>query len=184
MAELIKKAARGDDDVQHYHRAVVMAVDHDGGMLQNDDGQGGITVTDRNGKERKFSAVTGPPNPRGSIKARVITNGLDRLLEDDDLRVFWPMLPPDQIGIPVSPGEHVYVIFEGAGYDHGMWLSRVAGHDSANSYAGVESYVAPSAPKTAMDSFEPNDAEYPKTDEYSALSPTSNPNDLFDSGED
>ncbi len=171
MADLIMRAATGEDRAsRHYHRAVVLAVDLDGGMLQNENGGGSVDVVIENGTTKTYSAIVGPASPRGSIKARVLTDGLDRLLDDNELRVFWPMFPYDQIGIPISAGEHVYVVFEGnGGFDHGLWMSRVSGHDSANSFQGVDSYTAPSYKKSAMDSFEPNQPEYDLTDEGAGM---------------
>ncbi len=181
FADLIGKAARGEDrDRQHYHRAVVVAVDLDGGVIQNSSGNGSISVLGQDGKRKTFKAVPGPDSPRGSVKARVLTAGLDRLLSDDDLRVFWPMFPPDQVGLPVSPGEHVYVVFEGTGMDKGLWISRVPGQDSANSFKGSDSYVAPSAPRSAMDFFEPNTPEYQLTDEHAGDAQPSSAMKFFD----
>ena len=179
LSDLIRSHAREDSRVRHYRRAVVVAIDHEGGRLQNDGGDG--SVSDGNGKT--FRALIGPENPRGSVKARVLTDGLDRLLSDDDLRVFWPMFPQDQFSIPISPGEHVYVIFEDEGFDHGLWISRVSGHDSANTFVGRSSYTAPSSPSSAMDSFEPNEPEYDTSDEHASLAPAVDPTSLFDSGD-
>lgn len=164
-------------------RAVVLAVDPDGGQLQNDTGSGGMTVTDRAGTVRTFKAIAGPSNPRGSVKARILTNGFDRLIDDADLRIFWPMMPQDQVSVPISPGEHVYVVFEGQGMSHGLWISRVSGQDSANSFKGSDSYTAPSAQKSAMDSFEPNEPEYDRTDQRAGLAPAVDATAFFDPGE-
>lgn len=181
LGDLLLRAARGEiGAAKHYHRAVVLAVDLEGGLLQNKDGTGGMDVMDRAGQTKHYDAIIGPENPRGSVKARILTDGLDRLLDDADLRVFWPMLPHDQLAIPISPGEHVYVVFEGEGMDHGIWLSRVSGQDSANSFKGTDSYTAPSAPQTGMDSFEPNEAEYDTSDEHAALVPPPNGMTFFD----
>jgi len=171
LAEVIDKAARGEKDRSHY-RAVVIAVDLDGGKLQNNDGAGEVIVKSRDGKSRSFQALIGPANPRGAVKARILTDGFDALLEDQDLRVFWPMFPQDLTGTPATPGEHVYVMFEDVGMAHGIWISRVAGHESANSADGTDTYEAPSAPYTAMDSFEENGAEYAKDDDSAGLAPT------------
>lgn len=180
LADLLQRAARGTDrEPTHYHRATVLAVDQDGGMLQNPTASGGVDFIGRDGLQRHFDAISGVENPRGSVKARILTDGLDRLVDDADVRVFWPMFPQDQMGIPVSPGEHVYVIFEGSGLDHGLWLSRVSGQDSANSFKGSDSYTAPSAPQSAMDFFEPNDPEYDRTDEHAGLAPPVDPNSFF-----
>jgi len=114
------------------------------------------------------------------VKARVLTDGLDRLVADEDLRVFWPMFPQDQLAMPISPGEHVYVVFEDEGFTHGLWISRVPGQDSANVFIGADSYTAPSAPGSAMDSFEPNDPEYDRTDEHAGLAPPIDSTAFFD----
>lgn len=123
LGDLLMRTARGEDSFRrHYYRAVVLAVDTDGALLQNRDGSGGIDVIDRSGQSRHFNATVGPDNPRGSVKARVLTDGLDRLLDDVDLRIFWPLFSTDQLSNPISPGEHVYVLFEGSGMDHGLWI--------------------------------------------------------------
>jgi hypothetical protein len=180
LSDLLQKAARGDRPPRMYHRATVLAVDTDGGLLQNVAASGGITVRGSDGSARRYAAVVGPDNPRGSIKARLLTDGMDRLLDDDDVRVFWPLFPYDQIALPISPGEHVYVMFEGDGLDHGLWISRVSGQDSANSFKGSDSYTAPSAPRSAMDSFEPNEPEYERTDSHAAQAPSTPITDLFE----
>jgi len=183
LGDLLVRAARGEHGPsRHYHRAVVLAVDLEGGLLQNKDGSGGIDVTDRSGRSRHYGATVGPDNPRGSIKGRILTDGLDRLLDDADTRVFWPLLSADQLSIPVSPGEHVYVVFEGTGMDHGVWVSRVPGQDSANSFKGTDSYTAPSSPRTGMDFFEPNGPEYDTSDEHASLAPMPNGMDFFKDG--
>lgn len=171
LADLIQRAARGEDRERRvYYRATVLAVDLEGGKLQNKSGTGSVDVRIASGQTRTYRAVPGPDNPRGSIKARVLTDGLDRLLSDDDVRVFWPMFPHDQIALPISPGEHVYVVFEGNGMDHGLWISRVSGQDSANSFQGVKSYTAiTSHQHSAMETFEPSSPDYQRTDEYAGL---------------
>lgn len=171
LAEVIRKEAVGHKE-KHYYRAAVLAIDLDGGKLQNPDGAGSVTVTDRNGATKHYPALTGPSNPRGSVKARIITDGFDRLLDDTQVRVFWPMFPQDMAGTPITPGEHVYVMFEGNGKSHGIWLSRVAGHESANSSQGALVYDEPSNPRSAMDTFEENAPEYPRDDDYASLAPT------------
>ena len=181
LAEVLSKAGR-DERERTYYKAVVMAVDLDGGQLQNPDGDGELIVVPRDGSTKKFKASVGPSNPRGSVKARVITDGFDRLLGEQDLRVFWPMFPQDISGVPVTPGEHVYVIFDGVGTSHGLWVSRVAGHESANSSDGASNYDAPSSPQTAMDSFEENPPEYPRDDLHASLAPTDGAMDKFEGG--
>lgn len=180
LAELIRSRARGDDRTRHYRRAVVVAVDLQGGLLQNESGAGSVVVRDRDGGSKTYPALTGVDNPRGSVKARILTDGFDRLLADEDLRVFWPMFPQDQLAVPISPGEHVYVVFEDEGTSHGLWMSRVSGHDSANSFRGTDSYSAPSAQKSGMDFFEPNDPEYDRTDEHAGLAPPVDSTSFFE----
>lgn len=170
LGEMIDKVVEAPD--RTYYRAVVLAVDLDGGKLQNTDGSGEMVVTQRDGTTKKVKAIVGPPNPRGSVKARILTDGYDRLLDDNSLRVYWPMFPQDLSGTPATPGEHVYVMFDGQGTSHGLWVTRVAGHESANSFLGTTSYDAPSAPQTAMDSFEGNPAEYPKDETHAGLAPS------------
>jgi hypothetical protein len=94
------------------------------------------------------------------------------------------MFPTDQLGVPVAPGEHVYVTFEGKGTEHGLWLSRVSGQDSAGSFQGVDSYTAPSAQQSAMDNFEPNDPEYQRTDASAGMAPGVSAMRFFDGGDD
>jgi hypothetical protein len=182
FAELIDKAARGEKERTHY-RAVVLAVDLDGGKLQNPDGSGEVIVKRRDDSIRKFKATIGPPNPRGAIKARVLSDGFDSLLEDQDLRVFWPMFSHDLSGIPVNPGEHVYVMFEDVGMAHGIWISRVAGQESANSADGTEMYTAPSSPQSAMDTFEDNGPQYARDDDSAGLAPTRDAMKTFGDGD-
>jgi hypothetical protein len=181
LSELIKKEARGEKD-RSYYRAVVLAVDLEGGKLQNSDASGEVRVPQRTGENRTYKAIVGPPNPRGAVKARILTDGFDRLLDDDSLRVFWPMFPQDLAGIPATPGEHVYVVFEGEGTSNGLWISRVAGQESANSFDGKSSYDAPSSPQSAMDTFEENEAQYPQDEEYAGLAPTKDAMTSYEDG--
>lgn len=172
LSELLKNSIYEKQE-RHYRRALVLAVDQNGGKLQNSNGSGFVDGIDSTGKNVKFNAAVGVENPANSIKARILTDSLDRLIDDNDTRVFWPMFPPDQLSLPIVPGEHVYVVFEGNGLNHGLWLSRVPGHDSANFFKGFESYTEPSNKRSAMDSFEKNDT--PKVDDSkSALAPGNN----------
>ena len=184
LADMIRDHARADERERHYRRAVVMAIDTEGGRLQNKSGDGTVVVRTQDGQTRRYPALAGMENPRGSIKARLLTDGLDRLVSDEDLRVYWPMFPQDQLSVPISPGEHVYVVFEDESMSHGLWISRVSGQDSANSFKGTDSYVAPSSPGSAMDSFEPNEPEYQLTDEHASLAPPVDSTSFFDSGAD
>lgn len=179
LADLLEKAGREERE-RTYYRAAVLAIDLEGGKLQNPDGAGEVLVTGRDGSQKRYRALSGPLNPRGSIKARIITDGFDRLLDDQGVRVFWPMFPQDMAGTPVTPGEHVYVMFDGPGMSHGIWVSRVAGHESANSANGAAQYDAPSSPQSAMDVFEENSAEYPQDDDHAALAPSQGAMSKFD----
>lgn len=180
LADLLRDAARGPTANRAMRRALVVAVDYEGGKLQNPDGSGQVRSSWPGQREIVFPAVVGPENPRGSIKARILTDGEDRLRQDGDLRVFWPLFPPDQIGVPVAPGEHVFVMFEGDGMENGLWMSRVAGHEGASAYVGNQSYVATSAPGSAMDHFEPNTADYSKTERHAGLAPGGTAMDHFE----
>ncbi len=171
LADLIRSRAIDDERTRNYRRAVVLAVDLNGGLLQNKSGSGSVSVRNRDGQTKTYPALPGIDNPRGSVKARILTDGLDRLLADEDVRVFWPLFPQDQFSVPISPGEHVYVVFEDEGLTHGLWVSRIPGQDSANSFRGTDSYDAPSSPGSAMDSFEPNEPEYERSDEHASLAP-------------
>lgn len=133
--EFIRKGAQGafrerDENVPVIFRALVIAVDVEGGKLENPDGSGQLSH-DVDGKKYDVPARIGPKNPPNSIKARLLTDGLDKFVTDDNLRVFWPFFP-ENVSIPVKPGEHVYVMFEDEGYLHGLWVSKVAGHVGVN----------------------------------------------------
>jgi hypothetical protein len=82
------------------YRAVVVDIDQAGGILEKN-----------------------PPNPKNSIKARIITDGMDSFLGDEDLNIFWPFFPHDVM--PLKQGEHCYVIFEDMYKRHGLWLTRI-----------------------------------------------------------
>ena len=174
------KSALLERDRKLFMRAVVIAVDVEGGLLQNPNGSGEISFTNRDGQKITVKAIVGVSNPRGSIKARILTDGFDRLIDDDNLRVFWPLFPQDQIGTPITPDEHVYVTFEDEDMTHGLWVSRVPGHESAGSFKGSNSYVEPSTQRSAMDSFEPNTPDYKTDDASASLAPSTSAMDFFD----
>lgn len=134
MAEMIKSAAIGHVD-RHMHRALVLAYDARGGQLQNPNGSGFITVKTKSG-EKKYKALAGPTNPPSSIKARIITDSIDSLHEDDDVRVFWPLMEHST----ALPDEHVMVMFEDAHRENGLWLVRVPNHVGQNHAPGADSY--------------------------------------------
>ena len=119
-------------------RAIVIAVDPEGGKLESPDGKpqqrsgdkwvegAKMTqiVTDGNKPLAKYeiTPTLGPVNPPNSIKARIISNNMDQFTSDDDLRCFWPMFP----GLSnVSAGEMAYVVFEDEDFTHGLWLAKV-----------------------------------------------------------
>jgi len=145
LSELINKSVRGelwdkDENVQVWWRAVVIAIDVEGGLLENPEGEGGLAhVIDK--REFEVPANVGPLNPRNSIKARIITAGLDQYDDDDSLRVFWPMFP-DHDAMPIKPGEHVYVTFEDTDFQHGLWFGKVPGHQNVNYFRGQDSFEA------------------------------------------
>lgn len=107
------------DDYTFLYRASVVAIDQVGGQLE-----------------------TNPPNPKNSIRARVITNGRDKDTDDADLTVFWPLFPFDVM--PLKEGEHVYIVFEDAAIKrHGLWLTRIpepATTDNPNLTLGTRKY--------------------------------------------
>jgi hypothetical protein len=84
-----------------------------------------------------------PPNPKGSIRARVISSNMDRAFKDEEeLPVYWPLFPYDLM--PVKEGEHVYVCFEdNASKGHGLWITRVPENfksDQRNIVPGSKKY--------------------------------------------
>ena len=171
LSDLLKSAARGevlttDHNPRILHRAVVLAVDVEGGLLENETGTGSIVVVDRSGRRKDYPASIGPVNPRGSIRARILTRARDRLEDDDQTDVYWPVFSAEQLALPVSVGEHVYVLFEDEDFGHGLWLSRVAGQDAANSFEGKTSYTLPTTRPSATDMFVDRPARYPQDDGF------------------
>lgn len=144
--EFLRKGVKGlfmerDEVVPVLYRAVVVGVDTEGGKLENPSGTGQITHN-FNGNTFDCPARHGPENPPNSVKARLITDGLDRFVTDEDLRVFWPFFPETSM-VPIKPGEHVYVMFEDPQKIHGLWLSKVSGHTGVNYAPGEKTFVAP-----------------------------------------
>lgn len=127
-----------DDSFPFLYRALVVAVDVYGSKLENPDGNGTLSH-EIDGKKYDVQARLGPENPPNSIKARVLTDGDDKFSTDENLRVFWPFFPQN-ISIPVKPGEHVYVVFEDTQQQHGLWLSKVPGHLGVNYAPGKDFY--------------------------------------------
>jgi hypothetical protein len=104
------------------YRAVVLKIDQIGGQFLDQDA----------------------PNPKNSIQARVISDGLDMHTANEDLSVFWPIFSHDIM--PLKEGEHVYVLFEDhETKNHGLWISRIPepnGVDSTNFVDGTKKYEA------------------------------------------
>lgn len=140
--DLLRRDARGllqsvDDTPQLFFRALVVAVDVEGGLLENPGAQGSLSHN-FDGQKFDVAARFGPKNPPNSVKARILSDGLDKFSTDENLRVFWPIFP-DNASDPVKPGEHVYVLFEDSSQRHGLWFSKVSGHDGVN-YAPGQSF--------------------------------------------
>lgn len=145
LNELLRKYAKGkflerDESLPFLYRAVVVAVDTVGSKLENKKGEGTVTHNIEK-KEHSIKANVGVQNPRNSIKARIISDGLDQFFSDNDLRVFWPFFP-EHISLPIKPGEHVYVIFEDNKFEHGLWICKIPGHENINFYRGQNSFNA------------------------------------------
>lgn len=139
--DLLRKSFQGsylekDEKLPFLYRALVIAVDIKGGMLENPDANGSVTHN-INGKKLSVNAKLGPTNPPSSIKARLL-NGKDRFTDDSNLRIFWPFFPQN-LSVPIKPGEHAYVIFEDSYMRHGLWICKVSGHDDIN-YSPGENY--------------------------------------------
>lgn len=140
LAEVLTRDAREQgvekgENPSVFKRALVVAVDVQGGKLQNPGGTGTLTHLINN-RPAQIKAIDGPPNPRNSIKARIITDGYDQFIDDDSLRVFYPMMESASI----KPGEHALVMFEGSGGDSGWWFARVPGHEGANLSLGEKAF--------------------------------------------
>ena len=121
-------------------RAVVIAIDTEGGKLETPTGdphhkagdkweKGGdklsVIVQDAKGPplaKYEITPTKGPVNPPNSVKARIISNNMDQFISDDDLRCYWPMFPG--ISNPTA-GEMVYVVFEDESFTHGLWIAKV-----------------------------------------------------------
>lgn len=141
LNEFLRKGVQGlfkekSEGTSFLYRAIVVAVDTEGGKLENLEGSGQITsIID--GEKLKLDARIGPNNPANSIKARLISDGADKFVNDDDLRVYWPFFP-ETISIPIKPGEYVYVIFEDESQIHGLWVTKVPGHEGVNFAEGKQ----------------------------------------------
>lgn len=145
LTELIRKNQGGlfrekDEYTPFMFRALVIAVDVEGGKLENVNGRPDgtrleMSVRDRDGSVLARYPITptkGPRNPKNSVRARVVSGDLDQFIDDDNLRTYWPMFPGAD---NPSPGELVYVVFEDSSYIHGLWLAKVPNNlvdDNAN----------------------------------------------------
>lgn len=146
LADIIEKGAKGlylerGNSVPFLHRAIVVAVDVEGGKLENPQGTGTISH-ELSGKKFEVSANIGPLNPQNSVKARIITAGKDQFTHDDRLRVFWPFFP-EHMSVPIKPGEYVYVLFEDENETHGLWVNKVPGHEGVNYARGRDFFINP-----------------------------------------
>ena len=97
-----------------------------------------VVSIDQVGGQLETEPAINPPN---SIKARIITDALDKNTSDEDLQVFWPMFPHHIL--PIKEGEHVLVVFEDLERSHGMWITRIPepnNTNSANLSPGIKKY--------------------------------------------
>lgn len=182
LHELLNKYAKGQlletsNGPKVLFRATVICVDPIGGMLSNETGSGEVSIKLASGKTETTKATVGPKNPKNSIKARIITKGLDRFIPDRGLRIFWPMFQ-EHMSIPVVPGEHVYVAFEDENFEHGLWFSRVSGHEGVNSVEGSTQYKKQTE-VGAIGAFEESDEEDLSDDYLSETLHRDNLNDVF-----
>lgn len=144
-----------DAKTRIFYRAQVISVDLSGGFLQNPLGQGVVSSTDKSGNRRDYKALIGPENPVGSIKARILNDRIDSLIDDKQTKIFWPMFSADIFSSVPLVGEHILVTYETDSDDHGYWISRVPGHDNVNFFEGKNSYKSShNESSSAMDSFE------------------------------
>ncbi len=130
-----EQGASKSDSQSPFKRALVVAVDVQGGKLQNPGGTGEL-IHLINNRPVKIKAIEGPNNPQNSIKARVLTDGGDQFLDDDSLKIFYPMME----SASVKPGEHALVMFEDSGAENGLWFGRVPGHEGVNIALGEKSF--------------------------------------------
>ena len=136
FTEMLKKGASGQyrekgEYSPFMFRAVVIAVDEKGAQLECPEGGPAtkitmsVSVRDTNNSllaQYDVSPTLGPNNPKNSIRARIVSNNIDQVMDDDNLRTFWPMFPDAELP---APGEQVYVVFEDEAMKHGLWINRV-----------------------------------------------------------
>jgi hypothetical protein len=121
LSNLINDYVDGElDDKRFLLRASVVEIDTVGGQFE-----------------------VNPPNPKNSIKARVISQNFNANTDYEDLPIFYPLFP--YIVQPVKEKEHIYVIFEDDACQNGLWLTRIAeplNVDNDNYVAGAAKYAA------------------------------------------
>lgn len=136
FTEMLKKGAAGQyrergEYTQFMFRALVIACDTEGGKLESPSGEPigdklEVKVYDNTGAnllaQYPVDPTTGPYNPKNSVRARIVSNNMDQIIDDDNLRTFWPMFPGAD---SPSAGELVYVVFEDEAMKHGLWLAKV-----------------------------------------------------------
>lgn len=140
FTDVLRKGASGvyrerDEYTPFMFRALVIAVDVEGGKLETPDRtpDGGSNleqrVFDPDGKlvaKYDITPTPGPRNPKNSVRARIVTNNMDQAIDDDSLRTFWPLFPG--VDNP-SAGELVFVVFEDEQMTHGFWVAKVPSSD-------------------------------------------------------
>lgn len=136
FTEMLKKGAGGQyrergDYVPNMYRALVIAMDPEGGKLESPNGETldgsalRVSVKSQNGNELAnyfVDPTLGPYNPKNSVRARIMTNNMDEIIADEDLRTYWPLFPGADTP---SAGEMVYVVFEDEAMHHGLWVAKV-----------------------------------------------------------
>jgi hypothetical protein len=148
------------DGISFLMRARVVAVDKEGGRLENPRGEGnGIEVFSRAlGKTITYAPAVGPKNPKYTVRARIIDDHANSITSDDALYNFWPKHSdaPD-----VDVDEYVYVFFEDADRRHGVWdckvtmalgvgdVNHVNGDDTMDSDAANQDQLKEKFPETA-----------------------------------
>lgn len=119
LSNLINDYINGKlSDNKVLHRAIVLAVDSSGGQLEDS-----------------------PPNPKNTIRAKIVDSMIHSHLNDSSCPVFWPMFPHDVM--PIKESEHVYVVFEDEKRMHGVWFCRIpesATYNNLNVAAATEKY--------------------------------------------
>lgn len=157
FGDIIREHVR-EDTQRNIHRASVVAVDTEGGQLENPQASGGVTVDGV-----FYKASVGPTNPPNSVRARIVSDLSDGFLSDDEIMTFWPMIQDDHVSLPIKPGEHVIVMFEDVNREHGLWLSRVPGHTGQNVSRGDDTWER-SKPRELADLFERPQPSVPMDD--------------------